>query len=126
MKNLIIFFAVLICFCFNGNLKAQAVKIEKFGVILTKEDISEEYFLENTTKDSIKVVVVNHQEKIEDLGSGIIAVSDGEHAKVDFVIPPKAKISLNYIICIHSTGLLIGSADNNSNLLEYKFYPIKN
>lgn len=121
MKKVIICIAV-VCICFSNNLKAQAVKIEKAGVVLTKEDTSREYSLENVTNDSIKVVVVNHQKKVEDLGNGMIAVSDGEHAKVDFVIPPKTKMSLNGVICIHSIGLLIGSAGDQ---IEYKFYPKK-
>ncbi len=118
--------AVVILICFSNNLKAQTVKIEKAGVILSKDDNSTKYFLENVTKDSIKVVVINHQEKTEDMGNGIVGVSSGEHIKVTFTIAPKTKMSLEYIVCVHSTGLLIGSTDNNPCLLEYKFYTEKN
>lgn len=119
MKKVVLLAAV-IAFCFSANLKAQAVKIDKAGCVLTKEDSSKEYFLENTTNDTIKVIVVNHQEKVEDMGNGAIAVSSGEHAEITFQIPPKTKVSLEYKICIHSTGLLFGSTEP-SNLLEYKF-----
>ena len=120
-----IFFAAVICACFSNNLKAQSVNVQKAGVILTKDDPSGQYFLENTTSDSIKVAVVNHQEQVEDLGGGNFAVNNGEHEQVAFTVPPKTKVGLAYKICIHSTGLAIGSADSPA-LLEYKFYTAKN
>ena len=119
MKKIAFLIAGCLSLILSDNLRAQT-KIERAGVILTQEDASAGYYLENVTNDSIMVIVVNHQEKFEELGDNIIAVSSGKHMKVVFTIPPKTKMSLSYIICIHSIGLLVGDS-----MLEYKFYATK-
>ena len=37
----------------NHSANAQAVRVEKYGVVLTREDSTTEWYLENTTKDSL-------------------------------------------------------------------------
>ena len=107
----------------NHSANAQAVRVEKYGVVLTREDSTTEWYLENTTKDSIKVCVVNHQDRVEELPGGVIAVrtSGGEHPEIDFTIGPGQKLSLNYRICYHSTGLMI-NAKSESTLIQQQFY----
>ena len=123
--KIIIILLIVMTFCsISNNVNAQAIKVEKFGLVLTRADNSKEWFLENTTKDSIKVFVVNHQEKFEELPGGVIAVSDGKHQKVEFTIKAGKKISLDYIVCYHSTGLMIGK-ESDATLIPQLFYANK-
>ncbi|MEI8130259.1 MAG: hypothetical protein WCG55_02015 [bacterium] len=119
MKKVALLFAS--CLIFSSNLNAQTVKIVKAGLVLTKQDGPKSYFVENTTNDSIKVVIINHQKKMEELPGDVIIMSNEEHRNPVLTIPPKTKMCLDGRVCIHSTGLQIGTADK-SNLLKYKFY----
>jgi|GEM_PF-3434492 len=123
MKKITLSIILALLIAGNYAVHAQAARIEKFGVVLTREDHTTEWYLENTTKDSIKVFVVNHQDRIEKLPGGVIAVSegDGKHAEIDFTIGPGQKLSLNYIICYHSIGLMIGTK-SESTLIQQQFY----
>ena len=60
MKKILLITA-LICILYNVN--AQALKIERDSVVLTRADSSQEYYVENTTNDSIAIYVINQQER---------------------------------------------------------------
>jgi hypothetical protein len=125
MKRFILL--AVIAFFAHGTLNAQTILKEKGGVILTKDSASQDYFVENITKDSIKIFVVNGAKRLEKLPDGSFAVSTTSHAKVEFMLPPKEKRSLKRIVCIHSTGLMIGSiSTDESNLIKQTFYAANN
>ena len=93
-------------------LKAQSFEYKEIGVILIKDGAT--YYLENVTKDTLSVLIVNVQEKVESLNN-VLFVHSGDHPKVEFSIPPNTK---KYIpICIHSVGFIINSKTN----IEFNF-----
>ena len=123
MKKTIIIFAAIL-FCLMSNIAtaqtAHSVHIEKNGVVLTREENQMVYFLENKNADSIKIFVVNHEDRVTKVGDGAFAVSKGVHQEVSFKMAPGEIINLTYIVCVHSTGLMIGSIDD-TNFIEANF-----
>jgi hypothetical protein len=115
MKRIVLL--AVIAFLAHGILKAQN------GAILTKDTSSQNYFLENITKDSLTIVVINEQKKKEVLPNGAIAITDTPHKNVEFVLPPGKKRSLKGLVCIHTTGFMISSADKSS-FIKQTFYTV--